>query len=217
MEWLILAGLGGLLGLDETSLGQTMVSRPLVAASTAGLLLGSAATGFLLGVFLECLYVSQLHVGGSRVPDGASAAVVGASVAAIDPSPGGLALGLVAALLVGNVGGRVTVAFRRWCGRVVPVRPDTPLPPGHLGRLHLTLASVDFVRGSAMTAAGLITVPVWLRLAATWPVPAGATLGILGAAAAVSLGVLWGAGSASRARLVLLGGGLLFSLAIGTA
>lgn len=217
MEWLILAGLGGLLGLDETSIGQTMVSRPMVAASIVGFLLGSPATGFLLGVFLECLYVSQLHVGGSRVPDGASAAVVGASVAALEPSPGGLALGLVVALLVGEVGGRVIVAFRRWCGRVVPVRPDTAIPPGHLGRLHLTLASVDFARGSAVTAAGLITVPLWIRLAGSWPIPGGPTLGILGVAAAVSLGVLWGAGSASRARLVLLGGGLLFSLAIGTA
>jgi len=214
---LTLALLGGALGVDQTSIGQTMVSRPLVAASLTGLALGSLPLGFLLGVFLECLYAAQLQVGGSQVPDGASAAVVGGTVAVLAPSAAGVALGLVAALLVGEVGGRLIVAFRRWCGRVVPLLPGAVVPPGHLGRLHLMLTVVDFARGAMLTAVGLITVPLWLVLSRTWPLASGPTLGLLAVAAAMSLGVLWGSGSTSRARLVLLGAGLLVSLAIGAA
>ncbi len=217
MEWLSLTLLGGALGLDETSVGQTMVSRPIVAASLAGLLMGSLPSGFLLGVFLECLYSPKLKVGGARVPDGASAAIVGGAVAALESNAGGLALGLVIALIVGDVGGRVVVLFRRWCGNVVPLRPGTILPRGHLGRLHLMVVFADFGRGAAVVAIGLTTVPIWVPLARSWPLAPEATLGVLAIAGAMTLGVLWGSGTPSRLRLAFIALGLAASLAIGAA
>jgi len=215
VEWLTLAALGGALGLDDTAVGQTMVSRPIVAGALAGLVAGSLPLGFLLGVFLECVYASRFKVGGARVPDATTAAVIGATVAALEPTAGGLALGLVAALLFGEVGGRVTMAFRRWVGRLVPLQKDDPMPPGRLGRLHATLVTADFVRGAAFTGLALTTIPLWRALSRSWPLDADATLGMVGVAAATALGVLWGAGPGGRTRVILMGLGLFVSLAFG--
>ena len=45
--------LGGALALDATSVGQLMLSRPLVAGLLSGWLAGDARAGCLAGVILE--------------------------------------------------------------------------------------------------------------------------------------------------------------------
>jgi mannose/fructose/N-acetylgalactosamine-specific phosphotransferase system component IIC len=50
-----IAILGGVLGLDVVSFPQAMISRPLVAATVAGALIGQAASGLLLGAALELI------------------------------------------------------------------------------------------------------------------------------------------------------------------
>ena len=65
-EVLVLALLGGVLALDGTSLGQFMVSRPLVACVLAGLVAGDPAAGAMAGLVLEALHIAVLPVGAAR-------------------------------------------------------------------------------------------------------------------------------------------------------
>ena len=53
MEILRLSVLGGLLGLDGTAVGQFMVSRPVVAGTLVGWVLGVPGLGLSIGAMLE--------------------------------------------------------------------------------------------------------------------------------------------------------------------
>ncbi len=55
MNILLLSLLGGVLAVDGTSVGQFMVSRPLVAGVLAGWLLGDPMSGLWVGGILELL------------------------------------------------------------------------------------------------------------------------------------------------------------------
>jgi len=80
-ELLLLALLGGLLALESTSVGQLMLSRPLVAGTLTGWVMGSAAAGFAVGTILEVYLLVSLPVGASRYPEGGLATVIAAAVA----------------------------------------------------------------------------------------------------------------------------------------
>ena len=67
-----LALLGGLLGLDGTSAGQFMVSRPLVAGALTGWAVGDVTTGILVGAVLELFLRVSSPTGGERSPGGAT-------------------------------------------------------------------------------------------------------------------------------------------------
>ena len=89
----LLLGLWGVLvGLDMTSVAQTMLSRPLVAGTVAGAIVGDPAGGLVMGVLLEFFALEVLPVGASRYPDYGLGAVV--SVAVVAGSPGVLSTGL---------------------------------------------------------------------------------------------------------------------------
>ncbi|MBU2483278.1 MAG: PTS sugar transporter subunit IIC [Proteobacteria bacterium] len=60
---LFFAFLSSLLGLDVTAVAQTMVSRPIVAASIAGYLLGDLKTGVLIGAVIELVWIRVIPVG----------------------------------------------------------------------------------------------------------------------------------------------------------
>jgi len=55
---------GGGLSLDRKAAFQIMVSRPLVAATFIGFLLGNPTGGLMAGLFFELLYVGELPIGG---------------------------------------------------------------------------------------------------------------------------------------------------------
>jgi mannose/fructose/N-acetylgalactosamine-specific phosphotransferase system component IIC len=208
MERLMLVVLGGLLALDETSLGQFMISRPLVSATLAGWLLGDPAAGFLVGAVLECLYLPKLHVGGARFPDSAPAGVTAAAVAANPTGAGAAVIAVVAGLLIGEVGSRVVVLHRRAAGRLVPECGDG-VNAAHVTRSHLSLIALDAVRGSAVTALGVFLVaPLAIELGMGWPLSASATAAFLWVVAAAGLGVLWASTGLGRRGSVLLGLGL---------
>lgn len=104
MELLILALMGGLLALDGTSVGQVMVSRPLVAGTLAGWVLGVPGLGFAVGAILEIYLLVSFPVGGSRFPEGAPATVIAVATAAASSLPGALALGIATGLVWANSG-----------------------------------------------------------------------------------------------------------------
>ena len=67
----VLLGLWGVLvGVDMVSVAQSMLSRPLVAGTVAGLIVGDPAGGMMMGVLLEFFALEVLPVGASRYPDG---------------------------------------------------------------------------------------------------------------------------------------------------
>jgi len=63
VELLPLTLLGGLLALDGTSLGQFMISRPLVAGVLTGWMVGDPLLGLLIGGILEIYFISIFPVG----------------------------------------------------------------------------------------------------------------------------------------------------------
>ena len=80
LELIPLALLGGVLGLDVVSFPQAMISRPIVAATLAGGLLGQAPSGMLIGAALELIALETLPFGASRYPEWGSASVVGGAI-----------------------------------------------------------------------------------------------------------------------------------------
>ena len=71
-----------MLALDATSLGQFMISRPLVGGAITGWLLGDPVLGLEVGAVLELFHIAGLPAGGSRVPEAGPASVAAVAVAA---------------------------------------------------------------------------------------------------------------------------------------
>jgi PTS system mannose-specific IIC component len=79
----LLAGLVAMLtGLDRVALIQFMISRPLVAATLTGWVLGHPLVGMEIGMLLELLWLGRLPVGAAIPPDDTQVAV-GATVLAL--------------------------------------------------------------------------------------------------------------------------------------
>src|SRR5438874_12709791 len=92
-----------------------MVSRPIVAATLAGALIGNPVPGLLIGVVLEMIALETLPFGASRYPEWGSASVVGGALYASSPAPGpgAMTLALLAALATAWVGGWTMVKLRQ--------------------------------------------------------------------------------------------------------
>jgi len=151
-----LAILGGVLGLDVVSFPQAMISRPLVAATITGTLLGHPASGLLLGAALELIALETLPFGASRYPEWGSASVVGAAVFATHSGhpAGAMTLGILSALATTWIGGWTMVQLRRWNALLARRRREA-LEAGSRGAvisLQLTGMTADLVRGALLTA-----------------------------------------------------------------
>lgn len=206
--------LGGLLALDQTSLGQTMASRPLVAGTAAGWLVGSPLVGLTVGGILEVFFLSAFPVGGVRYPETGPAAVVAAAGAAWVSGPGGLPLGVALGLLWAFLGEASIQVMRRRNEALPAVAGDGGMTPGTVVRSHLRGLGVDFLRGSVLTAAGLLAAAGALpTLASWWPLDAGGSGVVLGMAGALGLGGLASCYALRGWRV----GALLAGLAAGSA
>ncbi|MEJ2202093.1 MAG: PTS sugar transporter subunit IIC [Desulfuromonadaceae bacterium] len=82
-NYLLAGGVSILAGLDRTAAGQTLFSRPLVAASATGFLLDDFQTGMQVGILMELLWLGRLPVGASIPPDDTQIAVAGTGLAVI--------------------------------------------------------------------------------------------------------------------------------------
>lgn len=188
MELLLLSVLGGLLALDGTSVGQFMVSRPLVAGALAGAVLGAPAEGFAVGALLEVYLLVAFPVGGVRFPEGATATVV-AVAATIPTTPGTLAIGVAAGLVWGQIGGASVSLLRRANERIVP-DPEAATV-GRVEAAQAAAIALDFLRGVAVTGVGVwLAEAAALGLAPAWPLDMAATRAFLLLGAVVSIGIL---------------------------
>ncbi len=164
IDLLALVALGGLVGLDTVSCAQAMVSRPIVAAPLAGLLLGDVGTGMLVGMLLEIISLNQLPIGAARHWDTGPAAVAAAAAAVWGEGilPASLVLAVGYGVLVGWVGSWSMHAVRRLNGLLVGDEGGRPLSPGRLSLRHLAALGSDFLRAAALTAVAA-TLIMWLE------------------------------------------------------
>jgi PTS system mannose-specific IIC component len=207
-ELLVLSLLGGLLALDATSVGQFMLSRPIVAATLAGWIAASPAEGFMVGALLEIYMLVSFPVGGSRFPEGGPAAVVAAAVAAASDAPGALAIGVGIGLVWGQIGGFTVTALRMVNARLAPDPARGRVTRGSLVGGHLAAVTLDFLRGYLVTLLGLVVGGLAVRAAPLWPLTEANTRGLLLVGAAVSLGILLRSYGGIRRRGILYAVGL---------
>ncbi len=156
-EILLLGLWGVLVGIDMTSVAQTMLSRPLVAATVAGVILGDPAGGLTMGVLLEFFALEVLPVGAARYPDCGLGSI--AAVAVVAGSPGVLSTGLGGALglAVAYLGGLAAHVTRMINGADV-VRNAAALDAGNKNVIywvHVRGVLRDVIRSMLVVAIGI--------------------------------------------------------------
>jgi mannose PTS system EIIC component len=163
----LLALLGGVAALDGTSLGQFMVSRPIVAATVTGWAMGAPVQGAMVGLFLEALHLAVLPVGASRYPEGGPAAVAGAALFAGSHGTSAELLPIVLFCIVWEWASGVTVGWLRHSNGRFALPPGVQeVRPASLQRRHWGAIATDFLRGALLTVAG-----VYLLVAFLWLLP----------------------------------------------
>lgn len=193
----ILAVLGGLLGMDTVSFPQAMLSRPIVAGTLAGAVSGQPLPGLLVGATLELFAVETLPFGASRYPEWGSASVIGGVLASSGSGmePGRLCTAVLATLIMAWVGGWSMVQLRKLNARLARVRHDAVSRGNRRSVIGLQVAGLgaDLIRGTILTVVGLLAfVPLQAQLLGTWT--GGAELSravVAGTAGAVSLGAVY--------------------------
>ena len=110
--------LGGVVYADTEAAGQAMVAQPLIACTTAGLLLGNMTLGMTVGLLMQLPYLIELPVGGAKVSLGNIGAYIAAGVAVTlsEVSPDQSNFILAASLLWGILlsWGLVKISLRRF-------------------------------------------------------------------------------------------------------
>lgn len=170
MNWWQAGVLGGLVGIDSTSVAQTMVSRPFIAATLAGLLAGRPQEGAILGAILELFALVILPVGAARYPESGTAAVAaGAAYMSATPitSPSVMLLAVLFALIWERVSGWSVILGRRFNEEYVALAAlSGPRADRELERRHLGAIAVDFIRAAILTVGGWLVGTVVLRVVA---------------------------------------------------
>ena len=146
---------GAILGLDTVSFPQAMLSRPLIAATVGGALMGSPLSGLLVGAALELIALETLPFGASRYPEWGSAAVVGGALFASEPAhpSGAMAMAMIAALATAWFGGWTMVKLRQLNARWA-AQSRGALDAGARGTvigLQLRGMTADLLRGFVLT------------------------------------------------------------------
>ena len=184
MNWLGVSLFGGLVGSDATSIGQTMLSRPFIAATLTGLMAGRPEEGLMLGAILELFALVILPVGAARYPESGTAAVAATAAylsATQVVSAAVMLLAVLFALIWERVGGFSVVLMRRFNEEYVALAPmDVAALDRAVERRHLAAIGVDFVRAAVLTAVGWVLGAVALRaVAELWSMKASVAPAIL--------------------------------------
>ena len=220
LELLLLALLGAIVGLDMVSFPQAMISRPLVAATVAGALIGDAEHGLLVGAVLELIALETLPVGASRYPEWGSASVVGGALFArfADAGAGALAVAVLGALATAWAGGWTMVSVRRLNG-IIARRSRASLERGSsaaVSGVQFAGLAADFVRGGLLTLiALLLLMPVAQASVSLWSAPLIASRGfVVAVAGAVAVAAVWKLFHGTPYARLLFVGGLVGGLAV---
>lgn len=191
MEMVRLSALGGLLGLDATGVGQFMASRPLVAGTLTGWMLGDPSLGITIGVVLELYLLVSFPTGGARFPEGSTATVVAVGCAMPYGGAGAVPLAVAVGLIWGQFGGATITMQRHLNSRLVPEPGDPRSRPRAIATAHLAAIGIDFLRAVAVTFTGVVAGRAVLGIfVAHWPLSIPESTGLLLVGGAVSVGIL---------------------------
>jgi mannose/fructose/N-acetylgalactosamine-specific phosphotransferase system component IIC len=197
VQLLPIAVLGAVLGLDVVSFPQAMVSRPLVAATAAGALLGEPVQGLAMGALLEFFALESLPFGASRYPEWGSASVVGGALFAQLPpgAAGAFTVSAFAALVTATLGGTSMVALRRWNAYWARTQQRRiARGSGHaVVALQLAGMSADLLRGGLLTLGALVAfTPLHSALIGTYAFsPVFSRAVVVAIASTVGLAAVW--------------------------
>jgi mannose/fructose/N-acetylgalactosamine-specific phosphotransferase system component IIC len=205
---IVLVLLGAWAGIDSTSTGQFMVSRPVVSASLAGWAAGDPTAGALIGLILEAINLTVLPVGAARYPEIGPAAVISGAVYALSPQDGAALVACIGFAIAWAWVGGISVRYLRQmnCHIAAPFGDgegtEPRLPVEALERRHLFAVGVDFARAGLLVLLGL---PLLFGFQAatrlTWALPEG-----------LSSIVIWSVVAASIAATIRLFGGRRIAL-----
>jgi hypothetical protein len=219
--------LGGWVALDGAAVGQFLISRPLIAASVAGLLVGAPMEGMVVGLLLELAHIAHVPLGGVRLPEPGPGAVVAGSAVGLGGDGLLLALAFTLGLALSWLGGW-TVTWHRSATGARLARHARHAPVA-LGRVLAGTLVRDGLRGILLVALGLGLLQLLLRppvglagWGAGWPLSFGGTALVLALAALVGVGEVARMAEPARARRVALfvsgaGVGLVLALSFGVA
>jgi PTS system mannose-specific IIC component len=211
---------GTLVGLDLVSVPQGLLSRPIVAASVAGWLLGDAVAGLHCGMVLELYALDVLPIGASRYPDFGIAAVAAGAAAALGPPGMAPALAGIVGLPLALLGGWTLHRLRRHNAASVQRRLDRVAAGDARAIWELQRNGLirDAIRSLLVTAVGLgfvaavLTIP-WSGLRhvnlLSWAAVSGGLISVLS-------GAVRSSGFGARRRWLAVGLGLgLFVVLLG--
>ena len=161
----LLVLLGGWVAIDSTSVGQFMISRPFVAATLAGWLVGDPLSGAMVGAVLEAFHLGVLPFGAARYPEPGPSAVVAGAAYGMAPHLSSILLTVIVFALAWEwLGGESVRFMRQWNVRLVgPLQQQ-----GRVGELewrHWTAVGLDVVRGMVLVAGGGLVLLALLAIA----------------------------------------------------
>jgi mannose/fructose/N-acetylgalactosamine-specific phosphotransferase system component IIC len=188
--------LGALIGIDVVTFPQAMLSRPIVAATAAGALLGFPEAGLLIGVVLELIAMEVLPFGASRYPEWGTAGVVGGALyASHSGASGALPVACAGALLTALVSGQSMTIVRRLNARRVKVLRDrVEAGSGNaVTGIQVRGLTLDMARGAIVTFAALIVLgPATDLVTTTWIGDVAVSSAVMVAiAASVGVSAIW--------------------------
>jgi mannose/fructose/N-acetylgalactosamine-specific phosphotransferase system component IIC len=153
---------GTLVGLDLVTVSQTMIARPLVAGSVAGVILGDPLSGGIVGTVLELFALDMLPVGASEYPDYGLGAVAGAATVAGAPDVLGIGIAILVALSIAALGGVSMQVVRRLNAADVRTH-ETAIDRGDprtVAAVQYRGVARDAARACLVTAIGLLVAAV---------------------------------------------------------
>ncbi len=188
---LLIALWGGLLGLERRAFLQAMISRPLIAATTTGLLLGDISAGVHIGLVFELFFLNRASLGAAQADHDTLPAVAATALASqlgtAFGQPSNAAMWTVGILLCAPLG-----ALGRWFENRLDLRAQRYI------RLAVGAAEVGELRRAGRQ-----------NLIAMWP-PFAMYAAICGAAVALgnllSLALPWVSAGLSRSLTVAYAG-----------
>lgn len=195
--------------MDLATFPQGLLSRPLIAGTVGGLITGDPLAGMMAGAVLELYALDVMPVGAARYPDHGAAAVAASAAASLSPGMPPLAAAGLLGLPLAVLGGWTLHLHRRANTRrsAASVAALASGDPRAVSRLHWAGVAGELVRGAVMGSAVLLAVFASMQVewAALPHLEWASAATAAGAMVAVIGGLVRGAGTLRRGRLVVAG------------
>jgi PTS system mannose-specific IIC component len=214
----LLAGLfvwATVVGLDLVSLPQVMASRPLVAGTVTGIIVGDVQFGVAAGAVLELFAMESLAIGAARYPDYGAATVAAVLTGAGRPPVEALGAAVVLGLLLAGLGGWSLSRLRHVNATAVRRRTASLASgdPVAVRAIHFSSLGRDVIRSSALGALALAAA-LTVRQMPSLPEAGHMGLSVLVLGGALAGGVSGAVRSGRGTRMRWLGAGGVLGLII---